>query len=551
MPAKTVAIPPMRPFVQRYQRQYITAITKIKDWPKANLIRYEKTTRRAWRELEGKTEMDRFHIAMYQAVNQITNARFPGLVAPWFSRLYNIQYAVKPEPQRVYIQSNPTGARMWIDDVDTYRSTPNLIYVARDSGDTSRKSFLPGWHRLTLRKTGFSDFITEIYIGAGRGRDNPYKFALAKPSAKRIAAPERRPTQPAAPAARIQLPVPESTYSPSLPSYPLTPGLPSFPPIAQQTLRPRLQTPAVARRAGFPPPSMRPALPAIPSPAFGPPLLPPPPPRFMAGAKVSNSALTFDAIREPFDPTPPLGEGSLGQIRYSKKVFTPATFVPVTQEVLQSRQKLQPGARLAARARYPAKDPWVTDELVRWYADQVNAGTYRPESYDPQQTAVLARWARRRGYIESEMATRQGWLEQRHRWMVRKGSDALISYRAPYSPPIQTYSPPTVPDPSRLVRPTTSTRPVEPPLPSIKKEAGRYYKQIGPSWTLVKDVRGRTPAPRRAGTAKGSYAAGKQAQQRIASERMAWQSKMAKLEAQRGESFRKRQQQIRAQLIRR
>lgn len=519
----SVGVPAMKPRVERYKQQYVTAIRKITDWPKETLIRYEKAAR-SWRDLQGKTEIDRFHIAIYQAVNLIMSMRFPGTVAPWFSEFYNIQYGVKPERDRVYIESNPTGARMWIDDVDTYRSTPNLVYVARDSGDTSRKTFLPGWHRLKLRKSGFTDFIIDIYIGPGHGRDNPYKFGLSKPSAARTVQPAR-----------------------TLPSFPTVPPPAAL--IAPATPRQALRPPPIPQPSYAPPPMSRQiSLPALPPPSMGPPAyrirarqpLTPPgmplpfPPPFTAGAKTSNTAFTFDGMKEPFNTAPPIGVGSLAQIRYRQKVFIPARFQPVTQEVLQSRLRPRTGRQVSIRWKYPAKDPWITDALIRQYAADVNTrGRARADaSLNPFQSSKLYSLARARGYIEAEMAIRHLWVEERHK-------SPLIRYIAPYSPPV-TQIPPPVSDPSRLVRPTTAPR-VEPPALKIKQEAGRYYKQIGPAWMLVKDIRGRTPEPRRAGTARGSYAAGKLAQQAIA----------AKVAKQRGESFRRRAQQIRAALMRR
>lgn len=543
MPIIYSGIPAMKPRVERYKQEYVTAIKKIKEFSKQNLLRYEKAAR-SWRDLQGKpgdpypSEMDMFHIAIYQAVNTMIATKYPGTVAPWFSRFYQIQYAVKSERERVYIESNPAGARIWIDEVDTYRSTPNLVYVARDKGDASRKVFLLGRHRLKLRKAGFQDFIIDIQIGPGHGRDNPYKFALARPPAERIVEQPIRATipEPRVPV-QAQPPPQQRIYTPTpYPSRART--LPSLPPVTR--LPPPTITAPAARQMPLPPPSMAPAYAPSMAPPYAPsmapayamrarrPLTPPPlPPPFMAGAKTSNTAFTLDGIREPFSP-PPLALGNLAQIKRS--VTMPYYQSRLKRMTARAIQETAPARRLYYRGRRaPARDPWITDTLIRQYAADVNKRG-RAAADAPlvkEQADLLYEYARRRGYIEFEMATRHGWLAQRHK-------SPYVKYLAPYSAPMVELPKP-VPEP-RAIQPSRMP-PYRPQVgtPQIKIVRGRYYKKQNGSWLRVRDIKGRPMIPQPAKYRVG-YGVAKAAREAAA--------------ARKAVSFRKRAEQVRAARMR-
>lgn len=228
---------------------------------------------------------------------------------------------------------------------------------------------------------------------------------------------------------------------------------------------------------------------------------------------------------------------------FFRRIPPPTPVMPPMQGLgaLTSKAWLQPAKttpiprRRVAWPRYPAKDPWVTDELVRWYAAQVNAGTYNPESYNPQQTAILAQWARRRGYIHSEMATRHLWREQRH-------ASPRIRYLAPYSQITGDRNIPPLTYPLR--KPARETIQQE---PSRIKQVGRFlYRQVGTSWSRIQTRRSQGITPILTQWRGGT----RFLQRRYDPVQLRRQVQMQKIQRERDRSFRARAQQIRATQLR-
>lgn len=179
MPEAELLQPPMQPLVDKYLAAYTSQLTMLQDYTEATL-RHMHSISIPWRELEPTTDYNQYRLALARAANIILLQRFPGSAEKWTPGKPPEAEPLQPSTDPSWLTSIPTGAHLYIDGKDTFRTTPVQIHFRPSLRTTDLSPITPGSHQVKLTLSGYDDLIETQDLPPGRSLNNAISFTLVR-----------------------------------------------------------------------------------------------------------------------------------------------------------------------------------------------------------------------------------------------------------------------------------------------------------------------------------------------------------------------------------